>query len=175
MSQISVWLCWSFVSCIPVLVYFYFWKGNCKFAMCKVPLSFQGVNITLFITASQQGQIARNPEFCLSKNVPKVPHCTFKKLLLQLNFSGNWLFLSVVRNVHTGHFWMVLTTLNNTIQCFYQSKTVNSFWPVNVLTAHEDWQPIIFSHCVHLKLGHRFHALLKVCFDYDDTVALSVL
>ena len=24
-------------------------------------------------------------------------------------------------------------------------------------------EPVIFSHCVHLKLGHRFHALLKVC------------
>ena len=30
-----------------------------------------------------------------------------------------------------------------------------------------------FSHCVHLKLGHRFHALLKVCSDRDNTVPLS--
>ena len=28
----------------------------------------------------------------------------------------------------------------------------------------------IFSHCVHLKLGHQFHALLKVCSDSDDIV-----
>ena len=33
------------------------------------------------------------------------------------------------------HFWL-LFTLNNTRQCSYQSKTVNSFWPVNVLTRY---------------------------------------
>ena len=33
-------------------------------------------------------------------------------------------------------------------------------------------EPVIFSHCVHLKLGHRFHALLKVCSDHDDIVPL---
>ena len=34
-------------------------------------------------------------------------------------------------------------------------------------------EPVIFSHCVHLnKLGHRFHALLKVCSDRDDIVPL---
>ena len=36
-------------------------------------------------------------------------------------------------------------------------------------------EPVIFSHCVHLKLGHRFHALLKVCSDRDDIVPLKVL
>ena len=34
-------------------------------------------------------------------------------------------------------------------------------------------EPVIFSHCVHLKLGHRFHALLKVCSDGDDIVPLT--
>ena len=34
-------------------------------------------------------------------------------------------------------------------------------------------EPVYFSHCVHLKLGHRFHALLKVYSDRDDTVLLS--
>ena len=34
--------------------------------------------------------------------------------------------------------------------------------------------PVIISHCVHLKLGHRFHALLKVCSDRDDTVPLQI-
>ena len=29
------------------------------------------------------------------------------------------------------------------------------------------------SHCVHLKLVHQFHALLKVCSDCDDIVPLS--
>ena len=29
-------------------------------------------------------------------------------------------------------------------------------------------EPVIFSHCVHLKLRHRFYALLKVCSDRDD-------
>ena len=33
-------------------------------------------------------------------------------------------------------------------------------------------ETVSFSHCVHLKLGHWFHALLKVCFDRDDTVPL---
>ena len=32
-------------------------------------------------------------------------------------------------------------------------------------------EPVIFSHCVH-KLGHRFHALLKVYSDCDDSVYL---
>ena len=35
-------------------------------------------------------------------------------------------------------------------------------------------EPVIFSRCVHLKLGHRFHALLKVCSDRDDIVRLIV-
>ena len=34
----------------------------------------------------------------------------------------------------------VLTTLNNTRQCFYKSKTVDTFWPVNVRTARKVWQ-----------------------------------
>ena len=43
-----------------------------------------------------------------------------------------------VHTVHTGAFLTVsLTTLNNTRQCFYQSKTVDSFLPVNVLTTHK--------------------------------------
>ena len=29
-------------------------------------------------------------------------------------------------------------------------------------------EPVISSYCVHLKLGHRFHALLNVCSDRDD-------
>ena len=37
---------------------------------------------------------------------------------------------------HGCNLWLVLTviltTLNNTRQCFYQPKTVDSFWPVNV-------------------------------------------
>ena len=36
-------------------------------------------------------------------------------------------------------------------------------------------EPVFFSRCVHLKLGHRFHALLKVCSDRDDTVPLTIL
>ena len=35
-------------------------------------------------------------------------------------------------------------------------------------------EPVIFIHCVVLKLGHRFHALLKVCSDRDDTVPLKL-
>ena len=34
-------------------------------------------------------------------------------------------------------------------------------------------EPVIFSHCVHLKLGHRFHALLKDCSDRDATAPLK--
>ena len=33
---------------------------------------------------------------------------------------------------------------------------------------------IIFSHSVHLKLGHRFHTLSEVCSDRDDIVPLIV-
>ena len=35
-------------------------------------------------------------------------------------------------------------------------------------------ESVSFSHCVHLKVGQRFHALLKVCSDRDDTVPLNV-
>ena len=45
--------------------------------------------------------------------------------------------LTVDPNVQTGAFLtvftVILTTLNNTRQCFYQSKRVDSFWLVNVL------------------------------------------
>ena len=34
-------------------------------------------------------------------------------------------------------------------------------------------EPVIFSHCVHLKLGHWFHAPWKVCSDCDDIVPLK--
>ena len=34
---------------------------------------------------------------------------------------------------------------------------------------------VIFSHCVHLKLGHWFHALMKVCSDCDDIVPFNHL
>ena len=34
-------------------------------------------------------------------------------------------------------------------------------------------EPVIFNHCVNLKLGHRFHALLKVRSDRDDIVPLT--
>ena len=33
-------------------------------------------------------------------------------------------------------------------------------------------KPVTFSHC-HLKLGHRFHPLLKACSDRDDIVSLT--
>ena len=36
-------------------------------------------------------------------------------------------------------------------------------------------EAVIFSDCVHLKLGHRFHALLKVCSDRDNIVPLSTV
>ena len=36
-------------------------------------------------------------------------------------------------------------------------------------------EPVIFSYSVHLKLGHWFHALLKVCSDHDDTAPLIKL
>ena len=35
-------------------------------------------------------------------------------------------------------------------------------------------EPVIFSHCVHLKRGHRFHNLLKVDSDRDDTACLMI-
>ena len=34
-------------------------------------------------------------------------------------------------------------------------------------------EAVLFGHCVHLELGHRFHALFKVCSDHDDIVSLS--
>ena len=59
----------------------------------------------------------------------------------QLNVYDCWLCTQ-------GHFWLVLTviltTLNSTRQCFYQSEMVNSFWPVNVLTTRKVWQCLTF-------------------------------
>ena len=55
-----------------------------------------------------------------------------------------------------GHFWLVftviLTTSNNTWQCFYQSKTVDSFLPVNVLTTCKVWQCLTFK-CIRYTLA----------------------
>ena len=45
-----------------------------------------------------------------------------------------------------GHFWLVFTVIltNNTRQCFDQLKTVDSFWPVNILTTRKVWQCLTF-------------------------------
>ena len=42
------------------------------------------------------------------------------------------------------------------------------------LLLHTIYDPVIFSRYVHLKLGHRFHALLKICSDHDDIVPLNL-
>ena len=56
----------------------------------------------------------------------------------------NCLFWLLTQMCTQGHFWLdftvILTTLNNTTQCFYQSKTDDSFWSVNVLTTRKVWQ-----------------------------------
>ena len=37
------------------------------------------------------------------------------------------------------------------------------------------WLKVIPLHdCVHLKLGHHFHALLKVCSDHDDNSLFKI-
>ena len=70
-----------------------------------------------------------------------------RKLLLRTK-PVNCLLWLLTQMCTQGHFWLVftiiLTILNNTRQCFYQSKMVESFWPVNVLTTHKVWQ------CWHL-------------------------
>ena len=38
---------------------------------------------------------------------------------------------------------------------------------IMILNGQYRHEPVIFSHWVHLKLGHRFHAV-KVCSDRDD-------
>ena len=56
---------------------------------------------------------------------------------------------------HRGIFyWFLsfLTILNNTRQYFYQSKTVDSFWPVNVLTTRKVWQ-CLTCKCTRYTLG----------------------
>ena len=54
-------------------------------------------------------------------------------------------------------FWPL--DLNNTRQCFYQSKTVDSFWPVNVLTTRKVWQCLTFK-CTRYTLGSIYKFLL---------------
>ena len=64
-----------------------------------------------------------------------------------------------------GHFWLlftvILSTLNNIRQCFYQSKTVDSFWPVNVLTrtTRKVWQCLTFK-CTRYTLASTSKFLL---------------
>ena len=36
-------------------------------------------------------------------------------------------------------------------------------------------EPVIFSHCVHLKLGHRFYALLKSAQIVAIIVPLTII
>ena len=73
-------------------------------------------------------------------------YCRWK--VMQRSTSVNCLFWLLTQMCTQGHFWLVftaiLTTLNNTRQCFCQSKTVDSFWPVNVLTARKVWQCLTF-------------------------------
>ena len=104
---------------------------------------------------------------------------TLITLLLLLHFSQklllrskpvNWLFWLLTEMCTQGHFWLlftvILTTLNNTSQCFYQSKTVDSFWPVNVRTTLKIWQCLTFK-CNRQTLGSisKFWLnVFKVCF-----------
>ena len=53
-----------------------------------------------------------------------------------------------------------LKTIPHMIRSYYRCCCIN--------------EPVIFSHCVHFKLGHRFHALMRVCSDRDDTVPLMI-
>ena len=43
-----------------------------------------------------------------------------------------------------------------------------------LLLLHNVNKSVILSHFVHLKLGHGFHAVLKVCSDYDDIASLTL-
>ena len=52
----------------------------------------------------------------------------------------------------------VTTIIPHMIMSYYRSCCIN--------------KPVAFSHCVHLKLVHRFHALSKVCSDRDDIAPL---
>ena len=75
----------------------------------------------------------------------------------------NCLFWLLTQMCTQEHFWLVftviLTILNNTRQCFYQSKTVDSLWPVNVLTT-----------CVHrIDLGKYINILT----DFDPCTCSS--
>ena len=54
--------------------------------------------------------------------------------------------------------WLKIIT--NIIRSYYRCCCIN--------------EPVIFSQCVHLKLGRRFYALLKVCSDRDDIVPFKV-
>ena len=58
--------------------------------------------------------------------------------------------------------------------------TINRAWNRSASFWLTQWLKIIpymtvmFSHCAHVKLGHRFHALLKVRSDRDNIVPLTV-
>ena len=51
-----------------------------------------------------------------------------------------------------------LKIISHMMRLYYRCRCIN--------------EPVIFSHCVQLKLGHRFHALLNVCSDRDDIAPL---
>ena len=82
--------------------------------------------------------------------------------------SVNWLFWLLTQMCTQGHFGLVFTVilniLNNTRPCFYhQSKTDDSFWPVNVLLTctRKVWQCLIFK-CTRYTL-----ACINILTDFD--------
>ena len=90
--------------------------------------------------------------------------------LLHVSVSAFWLILTLAVNGTLNRAWNRSASLRLTqwlkmiphmIRPYYRCCCIN--------------EPVIFSHCVHLELGHRFHALLKVCTDRDDIVPFNAL
>ena len=72
------------------------------------------------------------------------------------------------------HFWMLKSRNYTQIYASFgagsNTKFIRSHYRCCCIN-----EPVIFSHCVHLKLGRWFHALLKVRFDCEDIVPLTLL
>ena len=91
---------------------------------------------------------------------------------------NQWAFLKV--EILNGFKWSISRRVKGTISSW---STGHGIWVlVFILTQwlkiipHIRRLPLLLhkwaSNCVHFKLGHRFHAMLQVCSDRDNTVSL---
>ena len=96
----------------------------------------------------------------MGKIIVLIQNVTFPKILAQ--------FMLNLLICYPHHILYAIQTSNYHMYTLYILESCPNFRGIALLL-----QPVIFSQCVHLRLGYRFHALFNVCSDCDDTVPLS--